>query len=78
MQLFVLFEVLEIDYEGTETKVRGIYKTRKKAFAKVKEFLPKAVETENVFYMSKSRSDNHYYEIGEYVVDQFYDGPLYG
>lgn len=74
MEVYVWFEVVEYDYEGSDNGVLGVFSSREAALREIRKELPDA---ENCYdgqewHLSqdhpKRRGDTHYWTIDEWTV----------
>ena len=74
MKVYVWFEVIEYDYEGSDNSVRGVFSSREAAFREIERLLPDAEDrfTGDEWHLPRDHpersGDNHYWSIDEWEV----------
>jgi hypothetical protein len=74
MKVYVWFEVIEYDYEGSENSNMGVFSSREAVIREIKKCLPEADEFFNgdEWHLPRDhkdrRGDQHYWTIEEWSV----------
>ena len=67
MKVYVIYEVIGYDYEGTECQNIGVFLSRKKAIARVKQDIPKADPKGVEWDYPQPKGDDHTWYLEVYI-----------